>query len=254
MRRREADALDAVDRVERAQQVGELRAVLPGAEVAAVGVDVLAEQRDLDARRRGELLDLVHDVAHAPADLAAAHRRHDAERARVVAADLDRDPRRVRRRRAGPAAPTGTPRAPRGSRRSGPRRGPARAAPGACARLWVPNTTSTWRRPLAHELAVLLGEAAADRDLQVGPRVLQRLQSAEVAVELVVGVLADAARVEHDDVGGVEVVGRLHAVGREQPGDPLGVVLVHLAPVGAHEEAAGHGRPVYERPCGADSA
>ena len=52
MRRREADALDAVDRVERAQQVGELRAVLPGAEIAAVGVDVLAEQRDLDARRR----------------------------------------------------------------------------------------------------------------------------------------------------------------------------------------------------------
>ena len=52
VRRREADALDAVDRVDRAQQVGELRPVLARAEVAAVGVDVLAEQRDLDARRR----------------------------------------------------------------------------------------------------------------------------------------------------------------------------------------------------------
>ena len=45
--------------------------VLPGAEVAAVGVDVLAEQRDLDDAVGGELLDLVHDVAHAPADLGA---------------------------------------------------------------------------------------------------------------------------------------------------------------------------------------
>ena len=58
VRRREADALDAVDRVERAQQIGELRAELPGAEVAAVGVDVLAEQRDLDDAVSGELLDL----------------------------------------------------------------------------------------------------------------------------------------------------------------------------------------------------
>ena len=71
MRRREADALDAVDRVDRAQQVGELRPVLPGAEIAAVGVDVLAEQRDLDHAVARELLDLVHDVAHPAADLAA---------------------------------------------------------------------------------------------------------------------------------------------------------------------------------------
>ena len=57
------------------------------------------------------------------------------------------------------------------------------------------------RRPLDDELAVLLGQAPADRDLQVGALLLQRLQAAEVAVELVVGVLPDAARVEHDDVG-----------------------------------------------------
>ncbi len=62
---------------------------------------------------------------------------------------------------------------------------------------------------------------------------------AEVAVELVVGVLPDAAGVEHDHVGVVEPVGGLHAVGLEQPGEPLRVVLVHLAPVGAHDVAAG---------------
>ena len=75
VRRREADAVDAVDRVERAEEVGELRAVLPGAEVAAVGVDVLAEHGDLAHAVGGELLDLVDDVAHAPADLGPAHDR-----------------------------------------------------------------------------------------------------------------------------------------------------------------------------------
>ena len=111
----------------------------------------------------------------------------------------------------------------------------------------MPNTTSTCGARSRTQLAVLLGEAAADRDLQVGPLLLQRLQVAEVAVELVVGVLPDAAGVEHDDVGRVEVVGRLHALGREQSGDPLGVVLVHLAPVGAHEEAPGHDPPSVRR-------
>ena len=75
-------------------------------------------------------------------------------------------------------------------------------------------------------------------------------------VQLVVGVLPDAAGVEHDDVGGVEIVGGLHAVGREQARDALRVVLVHLAPVGAQVEAARsvgrvercHGRSVYGRP------
>ena len=104
-------------------------------------------------------------------------------------------------------------------------------------------------------LPVLLGEASAHRDLQVGPLRLQRLQPPEVAVELVIGVLTDAARVEDDHVGGLDVVGRDHALGREQARDPLRVVLVHLAPERAHVEPArhicagvgrlGHGREVY---------
>jgi hypothetical protein len=42
---------------------------------------------------------------------------------------------------------------------------------------------------------------------------------AEVAVELVVGVLPDAAGVEDDDVGVVLRGRRQHAVGLEQTGD-----------------------------------
>src|SRR5438309_11126740 len=63
---------------------------------------------------------------------------------------------------------------------------------------------------------------------------------AKVAVELVVGVLPDAARVEEDDVSLFDVVGGLHAVGLEQASETLGVVLVHLAPEGADEVLAGH--------------
>ena len=61
---------------------------------------------------------------------------------------------------------------------------------------------------LRDQLAVLLGQTASHRDLQVGPRCLERLQPAELAVELVVGVLTDAAGVEHHHVGVVEIVGR----------------------------------------------
>ena len=38
-----------------------------------------------------------------------------------------------------------------------------------CARLCVPNTTSTCGARASDLVAVLLGEAAADRDLEIGP-------------------------------------------------------------------------------------
>ena len=96
------------------------------------------------------------------------------------------------------------------------------------------------RGALDDGLAVLLGHAAADGDLQVGVGGLGRAQLAEVAVELVVGVLAHGAGVEDDDVGDVRTLrgGDAREVdvagGLEQPGEALGVVDVHLAPVGAH--------------------
>ena len=257
VRRREANAVDAVDRVERAQQVGELRTVLPGAEVAAVGVDVLAEHGDLADAVGGELLDLAHDVAHAPADLGPAHDRHDAERARVVAADLDGDPRRVAAREEDAVRRAGSADGYASCSSRISTTGPSKRARSSSDAAWPEVVGAEHDVDVAgaldDELPVLLGQAAADRDLEVRSLGLQRLQATEVAVELVVGVLTDAARVQHDHVGRFELVGRLHALGREQSGDALGVVLVHLAPVGAHVEAAGavgprlglgHGRSV----------
>ena len=93
-------------------------------------------------------------------------------------------------------------------------------------------------RPLADELAVLLGEAAGHDDLATVAGRLPRLQVAEVAVQLVVGVLPDAARVEDDHVGLVDARRGNQPVGLEQAGDALGVVLVHLAPERAHDVPA----------------
>ena len=58
VRAREADPLDALDGVARAQQLREV-----AADVAAVRVDVLAEQRQLLHARAREALDLGQDLA-----------------------------------------------------------------------------------------------------------------------------------------------------------------------------------------------
>ena len=110
MRRREADATDALDGADGFEEVGEQRAQrsagVTGAaggelQVASVAVDVLAEQRHLGDAVGGEHFDLGDDVAERAAHLLTAHGGDDAERTRVVAADLDRDPGVVRRRPAG---------------------------------------------------------------------------------------------------------------------------------------------------------
>ena len=82
---------------------------------------------------------------------------------------------------------------------------------------------------LEDALALRLGVAAADGDHAVGIAALAGDRVAEVRGELRVGLLADRAGVEDDDVG---VVGRRRLAEPElleQALDPLGVVGVHLA-------------------------
>ena len=87
VRAREADPLDPGDGVDRAQELGEARA-----DVAAVRVDVLAEQRHLADALRGEPLDLGEDLAGAARGLAPADGRDDAVGADRVAAHRDLHP------------------------------------------------------------------------------------------------------------------------------------------------------------------
>ncbi len=229
----EADALQAVDVPAGAQQLAERLAV---ADVGAVGVDVLPEEGDLADALGDQGLDLGEDVAGAAVLLLAAQRRDDAEGAGVVAADGDGDPGRV-----GALAPGGQ----RGRER-------LQGLGDLDLRLLLHAGALEEHRELAdvvgaeddvhpggplHDgVAVLLRQAAADRDLHAGAARLLRGEVAEVAVQLVVGVLPYGAGVEDDDVGvavgalwGADVTGVL-----QQTGQSLGVVDVHLAPVGAY--------------------
>ena len=99
------------------------------------------------------------------------------------------------------------------------------------------------RRLLQNGVLVLLGEASAHGDLHALMLALHRGEVAQVAVELVVGVLSDRAGINHDDVGlraiRGDVTGRL-----ERPAEAFGVMHVHLATKGAHLIGTGLARRI----------
>ena len=86
-------------------------------------------------------------------------------------------------------------------------------------------------RALGDPGALHLGQAAAHRDLHA--LLLLRQQVPQVAVQPVGRVLPDRAGVEHHHVRGLAVAGGLVARLVEQARQALGIVRVHLAPVGA---------------------
>ena len=91
---------------------------------------------------------------------------------------------------------------------------------------------------LGDEFLVLLSKAACHDDLAAVLLTLPGLQVAQVAVQLVVGVLSDTARVEHHNIGFRLRFGAYETISFKEAGDPLGIVIVHLAPHGAHDVTA----------------
>ena len=85
------------------------------------------------------------------------------------------------------------------------------------------------RRPLEDDALVLLRHAAQDADDFVRVLALGVLEPAQCAVDLVLGVLPDAARVEQDRVGVVRAGRQLVTVLAQAGHDELAVELVHLA-------------------------
>ncbi len=231
VRRGEAHPLQAVDLPAGPQQFAERLAV---AEAGPVGVDVLAKQGHLEHAVLDQRPDLGEHVAGAAVLLPAAQARHDAEGAGVVAADRDGDPRRVR----GLAA--------RRQHRGEPlqrlhdldlRLGldpgalqQRRAASRCCA-------CRTPRPPTAPARAIPARSFCARQPptaiCMPGCDDLHRQQLAEVPVQPVVGVLPHRTGVEDDHVRHRAAVGALVARLLEQARKALGVVEVHLAPVGA---------------------
>ncbi len=218
-----AHAADAVDRADRAQQVGEV----VGAVV--VRVDGLAQQHDLVDALRDDLVRLAHDLGELAAPLGTARGGHDAIRAAVVAAALDRDP--------GLHAPEA-----------------ARAEVlvvllevevGRAEALAVAGAVDQRRQHAVgvgsdDELdagvgreesgAEALGHAAGDAEDGTGLEVATQL--AEAADDALFGVLADGAGVDEHDVGADRGVLRDVAFGLQLAVHQLGVADVHLAAVG----------------------
>ena len=229
--RGEADALDA-GLPDGAQQLGEAR--LP-VDVAAIGVYVLPQERDLAHAVGHELLALGHDGLERAALLASADVRDDAVRAEVVAALHDGHPG-VKALRASAGKVGGEAAALLAGvhlddgavvgKRLGEKLGQARERRGA---------EDDVRRGdvLADLLAVALRDAAADGN---DPAAAGRLGSAHhgrgLAIEALVGVLTDAARHEDHDVSLVGLIDADAAALVKKAAHALGVVQVHLAAKG----------------------
>ena len=244
---REPHAPDPVHVVHRAQQLGEPwpPARAPDGEVPAIRVHVLAEERDLHHSIVSEALDLGEDIPEGSRSLGTANERDDAERARVVAADADRHPGVMG------AATAGRQPAPRGQGAREDLRVLAHVHLRTVGLRLADQVQQLGKRMRAdHDVhprgaaldqaAILLGQASGDDDAEPGVAVLQRFQVTEGPVEAVVSVLADGAGVQDDDLGVGGLGHRGVAVRLEQTRDPLGVVLVHLAPEGADQISAGH--------------
>ncbi len=83
--------------------------------------------------------------------------------------------------------------------------------------------------PLEDQLLVLLGHAAHYADHLLRPAFFAVPQTAQLAVDLVLRVLADAAGVEEDRVGFMDVAGELVTLPPQGGHNQLAVELVHLA-------------------------
>ena len=198
-----------------------------GREVAAPGVDVLAEQGDLAHAVAASRVDLGDDLPRPPALLAAANGRDDAVRAHGVAAHRDLHPgleaplaayREVGREVLVRAESTARDRVA------------ARADPLAEVRDRARAEGDVDERvSLEDPLSLRLCVAAADGDDDVGSRALQRARVAEVGGEPRVRLLADRAGVEDDHVGLVGSDRLAEPERLEHALDALRVVRVHLA-------------------------
>ena len=239
MRRRETHTLQSLDVSAGPQQLGER---IPVADAVTERVDVLAEQRDLLGAFIHASANLRKDVAGTAVMLLATRGGHDAERARVVAADRDGYPAR-HLRSTGDRQLTGEIVQLVGHfDLAGPRHAGLIQQARQRADVLRAEHRIHPRRLLCDPLAVKLGHASADRDLHVRMRALEVRPQADGAVHAFRGVLPHRARV-HDDQ--VDVLVRRLFLGRrdvsvifEHTGDSLGIMHVHLASQRVHVKYA----------------
>ena len=218
----------------------------------AVGVDVLAEQIDFPNAPVHEQADFLQNVGRRAAGFAAPGVGHHAVAAKVVAAlhDVDRTQDRVfgRFRRVVPVPPQFL------KGRDGEIRGEVEGQDVALAalqpgeqrrepiKLLGADHQVDRRHPRDEPLALLLGHAAAHADdggfSAFRPHVAQLSQK---AVDLLLGLVADAARVDQNQVGRLRIIRGHPAVLGEQPRHDFRIAAVHLAAEGSDVGKFAHG-------------
>ena len=96
------------------------------------------------------------------------------------------------------------------------------------------------RRPAEHFLAFGLRDAASHRDrhaaARLGARFFQAAQAAKFGIDLLGGLFADMAGIEDDEIGLGGLIRRRIALRRQDFGDALAVIDVHLTAIGLDEQ------------------
>ena len=210
-------------------------------EAAAVGVDVLAEQRDFAHALVGEAGDFGQHVVERTRHFFAARVRHDAVAAVLAAAFHDRD----ERARAVDARGRQVVELFDFRERDVDLRAAAFAALVDHLRQTVQCLRAEHeidiRRTRNDRRAFLARHAAAHADDQVRIRFLQLARAAEVGEDFFLRFFAHRAGVEENDVRVFRRVGLDEAFSRTEYVDHLvGVVLVHLAAEGLYINFLGH--------------
>jgi hypothetical protein len=222
----------------------------PGPAVGAfamIGIDVLADQRDLAHARVGETLDLGQDVHHRPRHFCPARIGHDAERAELVAAFLHGDEGGYAARADRLAAWRLEEAELILDRKLGVDHGAlalgAGEQMGEAMVALRPDHEIDHRRAADDLLPLGLGDAARDRNRQpasfAGRGLLEHADAAKLGIDLVRRLLADVAGVEDDEIGVLDPCGLGETFGRERVRHTMGIVDVHLATEGFDVELAG---------------
>ena len=239
MRGRVANAFDGRhggQRLDQQRQIGRVTRRRVLGQFTAVGIDVLAEQRDFFDALRRQRRHLGQHVSEGSRNFVAARVRHDAVSAEFGAAFHHRH---IGRRPIDTATRQTVELLDLGERDVDFRLAAAAVAInqfGQPVQRLRPEDHIDIRRPRHDGVALLAGDAAADADQQPRPFPLELPDPAEFVEHLLLRLFTYRTSVEKDDVSFVGTVGEHRAVTfGEHVGDLAGIVLVHLATKGADE-------------------
>ena len=214
-----------------------------------IGVHILPEKRQLTASRGDKTARFFHDAVHRPRKFRAAGVGHHTEGAELVAAFLHREEGR-RTTRCMLARKLVELDFFRKIRVDGAfarcRIGAADKLGKAVIGLWTDNNVNPGGAA-GDFLAFSLGHTASDRNgdaasLLVTGAVFHHPQSAKFGEHLFRRLFADMAGVEDDHVGPLGITSRRIAKRRKHVGHAVGIIDIHLAPVGLDEQLLCHDR------------